>query len=269
MPMMGTRAYARHRAERGLPGQTASAVSKAAIDGRIVRGPDGLIDSEAADESWRLNTADYGQAARVGRRAQPTAKVMPAAGRAHGAAERQQAAERCRGANWLARQICATARRRWPPYVRECWSATEPVFQGRLIGLLCDHLETWTSKNSSFKRSQAVTTGRSDVSFRSGKIPSGYDDFQMGARFLAIQVCAEARRTWPRLIEELFEPDPDRVQAQDSKGHLLALLLAHLEGWLAEHVAVTDLPAIEFASFGKDGSAIAAAYEAYRAEFAG
>lgn len=56
MALLSLRAYARHRAERGLPGGTLRAVQKAIIGGRISRGPSGLIDSEAADRAWEENT---------------------------------------------------------------------------------------------------------------------------------------------------------------------------------------------------------------------
>jgi hypothetical protein len=161
----------------------------------------------------------------------------------------------------VARHLCATARRLWPAFVREHWPTERASFHSRVIELFCDSLETWTLKHSSFKRVQlSVTEHGAD------------NDFRVGARLLAMRVCGEARQAWPRLIADgFFEPcsDADRALGQDCKANLLALLLAQLEGWLAEHVAVTDLPAIEFASFGEDSTAIAAAYEAYRVEFGG
>lgn len=50
------RAYARHRAERGLPGASHTAVQKAIKAGRIRVGLDGKIDPEEADRLWVANT---------------------------------------------------------------------------------------------------------------------------------------------------------------------------------------------------------------------
>ncbi len=50
------RAYARHRAELGLDGQTAEGVSRALDSNRISREPDGQIDFEKADAEWAANT---------------------------------------------------------------------------------------------------------------------------------------------------------------------------------------------------------------------
>jgi len=49
-------AYARHRAEKGLKGQTHVAVIKALQAGRIVKEPDGTIDPVKADAAWNTNT---------------------------------------------------------------------------------------------------------------------------------------------------------------------------------------------------------------------
>lgn len=46
------RAYARHRAQAGLPGGTLRSVQKAIAAGRIRTGPDGSIDFEQADGEW-------------------------------------------------------------------------------------------------------------------------------------------------------------------------------------------------------------------------
>lgn len=48
-------AYARHRAERGLPGATRKSVTKAIQDGRILL-INGLIDPAVADIQWSQNT---------------------------------------------------------------------------------------------------------------------------------------------------------------------------------------------------------------------
>lgn len=57
MALMSQRAYARHRAERGLPGGTLRAVQKAIAAGRIQLTPDGLIDPDAADAAWEANSS--------------------------------------------------------------------------------------------------------------------------------------------------------------------------------------------------------------------
>jgi len=56
MALLSIRGYARHRAERGLPGQSQTAVQKALASGRIqIAG--GLIDSEAADQQWEARSS--------------------------------------------------------------------------------------------------------------------------------------------------------------------------------------------------------------------
>lgn len=49
---LSMRAYARSRAERGLPGGTLRAVQKAAERGRVVRFADGSVDAAASDVAW-------------------------------------------------------------------------------------------------------------------------------------------------------------------------------------------------------------------------
>lgn len=56
MPHLSIRAYARHRAERGLPGTTHKAVQKALERQRIRLTPEGRIDSDEADQLWAANT---------------------------------------------------------------------------------------------------------------------------------------------------------------------------------------------------------------------
>lgn len=53
--LISQRAYARSRAERGLPGGALSAVQKAAATGRIVL-VGGKVDPEAADRAWDART---------------------------------------------------------------------------------------------------------------------------------------------------------------------------------------------------------------------
>lgn len=49
---LSMRAYARSRAERGLPGGTLRAVQKAAERGRVVKFANGLVDPVASDAAW-------------------------------------------------------------------------------------------------------------------------------------------------------------------------------------------------------------------------
>jgi hypothetical protein len=53
------RAYARHRAERGLDGRDPMAVEKAIQTGRIQRDEGGKIDFEQADRDWANNTVPH------------------------------------------------------------------------------------------------------------------------------------------------------------------------------------------------------------------
>lgn len=56
MALMTQRAYARHRAARGLPGKTHKSVQKKIASGQIEQDASGLIDSEAADRAWAENS---------------------------------------------------------------------------------------------------------------------------------------------------------------------------------------------------------------------
>lgn len=53
---LSIRGYAAHRAARGLPGKTHTAVRKALAAGRITAEPDGLIDPVVADAQWAGQT---------------------------------------------------------------------------------------------------------------------------------------------------------------------------------------------------------------------
>jgi hypothetical protein len=53
---LSLRAYARHRADLGLPGSSLQAVQRARDKGRITLEPDGTVDPERADREWTLNT---------------------------------------------------------------------------------------------------------------------------------------------------------------------------------------------------------------------
>jgi hypothetical protein len=56
VPAVSIRAYARHRAEQGLPGTSHKAVQKAVAAGRIRLTADGQVDVEEADRLWAANT---------------------------------------------------------------------------------------------------------------------------------------------------------------------------------------------------------------------
>ncbi len=58
MALMSQRAYARHRAEHGLPGSTHRAIQKAIEAGRIQVTAQGQIDSELADRQWAANSSE-------------------------------------------------------------------------------------------------------------------------------------------------------------------------------------------------------------------
>ncbi len=77
--LISQRAYARSRAERGLPGGALSAVQKAAATGRIVL-VGGKVDPEAADRAWDART-DVDQQSRgaLGGYAPKTAPSAPPA----------------------------------------------------------------------------------------------------------------------------------------------------------------------------------------------
>jgi hypothetical protein len=53
---LSIRAYAQHRAARGFPGATHTAVRKAIQSGRIRSEPDGTIDPAKADRDWERQT---------------------------------------------------------------------------------------------------------------------------------------------------------------------------------------------------------------------
>lgn len=53
---LSLRAYARHRADLGLPGSSLQAVQRARDKGRITLESDGTIDPDRADREWALNT---------------------------------------------------------------------------------------------------------------------------------------------------------------------------------------------------------------------
>jgi hypothetical protein len=56
VPLLSIRAYAKHRAERGLVGTSHRGVQKAIQRGRISLTPEGLIDTDVADTQWADST---------------------------------------------------------------------------------------------------------------------------------------------------------------------------------------------------------------------
>jgi hypothetical protein len=91
--LLSKRAYARHRAEKGLPGGTLAATQRALREGRVKAEANGKINPELADQMWANNT-------RVTTPARPNGGPTPKP-----------------SAEWLAHEICRTARREWPSLV--------------------------------------------------------------------------------------------------------------------------------------------------------
>jgi hypothetical protein len=118
--MMKLREYARHRAAKGLPGQTLAAVQKALGTGRI-QANDGGIDPAAADRAWLANTNVIQQQ----RSRRPPAP---------------EASDFDRGAAWLAERLAANFRTVWPAFI-----AKEPGLTPKalLVALLPYLAETW------------------------------------------------------------------------------------------------------------------------------
>ena len=56
MKGLSLRSYARHRRNRDLPGGSLSAVQEALRSGRIVLGPNGMINAAEADYLWEATT---------------------------------------------------------------------------------------------------------------------------------------------------------------------------------------------------------------------
>lgn len=78
--LLSVRAYARHRAARGLPGTSHTAVQHAVAAGRIRLTPEGKVDADEADRLWAANT-DGGHRRNPGReqhlRAVPATDEQP------------------------------------------------------------------------------------------------------------------------------------------------------------------------------------------------
>ncbi len=76
--MIGSmRAYARHREELNLEGQTLGAIQRAVNSGRISKESDGQIDFEKADTAWKQNTTPSvnSRTARHRQQARPAAQA--------------------------------------------------------------------------------------------------------------------------------------------------------------------------------------------------
>lgn len=259
MPLSSLRAYARHRRSEGLPGGSPAAVAKAIASGRIMRLPDGRIDWDAADAAWHRNTAERcpvdgsHSTAKTGSRREAPAR----GGRAAGAA-------------WLAYQVCAVARHVWPGLVREYLADMPTSGQVKIIALFCQQLETWTgpgmterlpefgwgalfgsdaaaAKDEYEQLRQAWPAGRVELA---GPVAASSADFLGGAKLQAYAIVDAARRMFPRLISEAFEPGDS-----DDALHLAALLLTLLEGWLANYVPLASLPPVDWSGVILDGAA--------------
>jgi hypothetical protein len=109
--LLSKRAYARHRAEKGLPGGTLAAIQRATREGRITADRGGQIDPDLADEAWASNT-------RVTTRLPMLPKLN---GGASGYPPRRTkpSEEFVRGRRWQAQEICRIARIEWPAFMAE------------------------------------------------------------------------------------------------------------------------------------------------------
>src|ERR1035441_6668161 len=128
MALVTLRGYARSRKARGLPGGSPAAVKKAIDSHRIVRLADGRIDESAADEAWRQNTIERCPAGLP-------VHGLPVATKERLHTRAEQETEFHQGAAWMAREACASARRVWPPFVREHWPDMSRPEQVRLIAV--------------------------------------------------------------------------------------------------------------------------------------
>ena len=261
MPISSLRAYARSRKARGLPGGSPAAVGKAVAAGRIVRRPDGQIDQDQADADWLRNTQERCPA--DGSRS--TAKTG-----IDGRREAPARGDRAAGAAWLAYQVCAVARHVWPGLVREYLADMPTSGQVKIIALFCQQLETWTgpgmterlpefgwgalfgsdaaaAQDEYEQLRQAWPAGRVELA---GPVAASSADFLGGAKLQAYAIVDAARRMFPRLISEAFEPGDS-----DDALHLAALLLTLLEGWLANYVPLASLPPVDWSGVILDGAA--------------
>src|ERR1017187_2864430 len=272
MALLSLRKYAASRKARGLAGGSPAGVKRAIDSGRIVRKSDGRIDPDQADLDWLRNTQERCPA--DGSRSTARTGID---GRREAPARGDRAAEFRRGADWLSHQVCVTARRVWPPFVREQLADMPTSGQVKIIALICERLEGWTGAYGMTERLPEVDWGLfgADASFAAaeyeqlrqawpaiGRVdladPDATADFFGGAKLQASAIVKGARQTFPRLAAEVFAPD-DR----DCAIHLCALCLTLLEGWLANYVTLASLPPVDWSEVFSDGAPDA--YEQYRA----
>ncbi|MBZ5586322.1 MAG: hypothetical protein LAQ30_29875 [Acidobacteriia bacterium] len=97
----------------------------------------------------------------------------------------------------------------------------------------------------------------------------GRGEFSCGAAWLALQVCASARRAWPAFVAGLnFSAIPE-AERLAHRALLVAVMTYLLQEWLEDYVSAGDLPAIDWSIFGKDGPQIQAETEALWIEWRG
>jgi hypothetical protein len=132
--LLSKRGYARHRAERGLPGGTLAAIQRALREGRIATDGDGKIDPKPADQAWADNTR-----VRLSTQTRPTRPL-----------KQERSHEFMAGAEWLAQEICCNTRRNWPAFMSELNFDYVPEEQRRamrsvMTTLMLHMIESWLS----------------------------------------------------------------------------------------------------------------------------
>jgi len=91
------------------------------------------------------------------------------------------------------------------------------------------------------------------------------DAAELGARWLAQELCASARQNWPAFMVpvSIFDklPSEDRLRGRS----LLAVCMIHvLEGWLGNYLAGATLPEINWSIYGADAGAMKTDAEEWR-----
>lgn len=276
MPLMSIREYARSRKSRGLPGGSPAAVVKALQAQRIKRCKDGRIDSDLADLDWHSNTLERGQS----EIARATAMA-----RRQSAGQAVAEAAAAQGARWFAGMLCTTARRQFPAYVSEHWPdmpASEKII---LAWLFCGHLEVWSGPflksadlgpfdfRPAFGTAEEFaaalyrdTCAAHSIPVDPASVPIAADgEFIAGARAAAFAICSAARRLWPSQVLLVFGAGEaaEGDGGCETEAHVLALMLALLEGWAANYLTA-PLPSIDWALFGTAAPSVAERYERYR-----
>lgn len=289
MALVTLRGYARSRKARGLPGGSPAAVKKAIDTHRIPRLSDGRIDEATADDAWRRNTMERCPSESSYPARSP---VAPVATKERPRTRAEQEAEFHQGATWMAVQVCRSARRVWPAFVLEHWPEMSRPEQVRLIVVLCARLEAWTAAertaaalpefdwrglfgaDAALAASEYEQLGREWPAAGAIVLGCAPDNtpgaaFMQGARACARAICVTARRLLPSLIDGgVFEPSVG--EDQSCTVHLVAVILALLEGWVCDYTATAWLPPIDWDSVFPGGAADAAErYRVLRQEWAG